>query len=95
MGRRYVEADHTLRHEIFGQQLLTHVPLAARIRQQLEAEPTGTLAERPIIALLEESLDAEAAERTLKVAVEWGRYGEIYEYDYHTGRLTLPDANGE
>jgi NitT/TauT family transport system ATP-binding protein len=95
LGRRYVEADHTLRHEIFGQQLLAHVPLAARIRQQLEAEPTGTLAERPIIALLEESLDAEAAERTLKVAVEWGRYGEIYEYDYHTGRLTLPDASSE
>jgi len=26
------------------------------------------------------------------VAVEWGRYGELYEYDYHTGRLKLPLA---
>jgi NitT/TauT family transport system ATP-binding protein len=26
----------------------------------------------------------------LEVAIEWGRYGELYEYDYHTGRLKLP-----
>ena len=27
----------------------------------------------------------------LKIAVEWGRYGEIYGYDYHTGLLSLPE----
>ena len=91
LGRRYVEADHTLRHQIFGQQLLTHVPLTARIRKLLEQEPTGTLREGPFIAALEEFLDADEAKRTLEVAVEWGRYGEIYEYDFHTGQLKLPD----
>ncbi|HEV7617379.1 MAG TPA: nitrate/sulfonate/bicarbonate ABC transporter ATP-binding protein [Burkholderiaceae bacterium] len=91
LGRRYVEADHTSRKEIFGQQLLTHVPLAARIRQQLEQEPTGTLPEEPFIELLEEFLKADEAKRVLEVAVEWGRYGEVYEYDFHTGRLKLPD----
>lgn len=92
LGRRYVEADHTLRHQIFGQQLLTHVPLAARIRKLLEQEPTRTLREEPFIAVLEEFLDADEAKRTLEVAVEWGRYGEIYEYDFHTRQLTLPDV---
>lgn len=92
LGRRYVEADHTLRHQIFGQQLLTHVPLTARIRKLLEQEPTGTLREEPFIAVLEEFLDADEAKRTLEVAVEWGRYGEIYEYDFHTGQLKLPDT---
>jgi NitT/TauT family transport system ATP-binding protein len=91
LGRRYVEADHTSRKEIFGQQLLTHVPLAARIRQQLDQEPTGTLPEEPFIELLEEFLKADEAKRMLEVAVEWGRYGEVYEYDFHTGRLKLPD----
>lgn len=33
LGLRYAEAEHTLRQEIFGQQLLTHVPLALHIRQ--------------------------------------------------------------
>jgi len=95
LGRHYVEAEHTLRHQIFGQQLLTHVPLAARIRQRLEQEPTGTLAEEPFIELLEESLEADEAKRALEVAVEWGRYGEVYEYDFHTGRLKLPDRAAE
>jgi NitT/TauT family transport system ATP-binding protein len=91
LGRRYVEAEQTLRQEIFGQQLLTHVPLAARIRQRLEAEPTGTLTEKPFIELLEEFMKTDEAKRVLEVAVEWGRYGEVYEYDFHTGRLKLPD----
>jgi NitT/TauT family transport system ATP-binding protein len=91
LGQRYAEADHTLRQEIFGQQLLTHVPLAARIRERLESEPTGSLPEEPFISLLEEALEAEEAMRTLEIAIEWGRYGEVYEYDFHTGRLKLPD----
>jgi len=95
LGRRYAEAEQPLRQEIFGQQLLTHVPLAARIRQQLEHEPSGTLSEAPFIELLEEFLEAEEAKRVLEVAVEWGRYGEVYEYDYHTGRLKLPDQEEE
>jgi NitT/TauT family transport system ATP-binding protein len=91
LGQRYAEAEQPLRHDIFGQQLLTHVPLAARIRKQLEEEPTGTLSEAPFIELLEEFLEAEEASRVMEVAVEWGRYGEVYEYDFHTGRLKLPD----
>jgi NitT/TauT family transport system ATP-binding protein len=91
LGRRYAEAEQPLRQEIFGQQLLTHVPLAARIRRDLEDEETGTLSEAPFIELLEEFLHAEEASRVLQVAVEWGRYGEVYEYDFHTGRLKLPD----
>ena len=91
LGRKYVEADNNLRHAIFGEQLMAHVPLAARIRRELEQEPTGTLPEKPFIALLEEFLDADEAKRVLEIAVEWGRYGEIYEYDFHTGQLTLPE----
>lgn len=95
LGRRYTAAEQTLRQEIFGQQLLTHVPLASHIRQQLEQEPTGTLPEKRIIDLLEEFLEEEEAKQMLEVAIEWGRYGEVYEYDFHTGRLKLPDQEDE
>jgi NitT/TauT family transport system ATP-binding protein len=91
LGRRYAEAEHTLRQTMFGQQLLEHVPLVTRIRQQLEDEPNGTLPEEPFLELLEDSMDAEEAKRMLEVAIEWGRYGEVFEYDYHTGRLNLPE----
>jgi len=91
LGKRYAEAEHVLRQAMFGQQLLEHVPLVARIRQQLEDEPNGTLPEEPFLELLEDSMDTEEAKRMLEVAIEWGRYGEVFEYDYHTGRLKLPE----
>jgi NitT/TauT family transport system ATP-binding protein len=95
LGHRYADASHTLRQEIFGQQLLTHVPLVTRIRKDLEAQPTGALAEEPFVDLLEEALEAEEAKRTLEIAIEWGRYGEVFEYDFHTGLLKLPDEEVE
>lgn len=95
LGRRYVEGAHTLRQEIFGQQLLAHVPLAAHIRHSLEQEPSGELPEEPFLNLLRESLDAAEAERVLRTAIEWGRHGEVFEYDYHTGLIHLPEGEDE
>jgi NitT/TauT family transport system ATP-binding protein len=95
LGRRYAEAEHTLRQEIFGQQLLTHVPIIAHIREKLEADQSGTLPEGPFIERLGEFLKEDEAKRVLEIAIEWGRYGEVFEYDYHTGRLKLPDQEQE
>lgn len=92
LGRRYVAVAQAQKQEIFGQQLLTHVPLAAHIRRSLEAEPSGALPEKPFLERLEEFLKEDEAERVLKVAIEWGRYGETYEYDFHTGMLNLPET---
>ena len=72
-----------------------HVPLAAHIRRKLEVEVNGSLSEQPLLELLEEFLKADEAKRVLEVAIEWGRYGEVYEYDYHTGRLKLPEEESE
>ncbi|MET3134373.1 NitT/TauT family transport system ATP-binding protein [Oxalobacteraceae bacterium GrIS 1.11] len=93
LGLRYVEAEQSERQHIFGQQLLAQVPLAARIRALLEDQANGELPEEPFLALLEEYLKADEAKRVLEIAIEWGRYGEIYEYDFHTGRLALPDQS--
>jgi NitT/TauT family transport system ATP-binding protein len=91
MGQKYYDAEKNHKQELFGQQLLTHVPLAAHIRRNLEAEVSASLPEQPLLELLQEFLKADEAKRVLEVAIEWGRYGEVYEYDYHTGRLTLPE----
>jgi NitT/TauT family transport system ATP-binding protein len=93
LGQRYAAADQQQRQELFGQQLLRHVPLAARIHAQLAQADGGSVAEEPFIELLEAMLEAEQAKRTLEIAVEWGRYGEVYEYDFHTRRLTLPERS--
>ncbi|WP_024872982.1 nitrate/sulfonate/bicarbonate ABC transporter ATP-binding protein [Tolumonas lignilytica] len=92
LGRRYIEGEQALRQEIFGRQLLMQVPLAAQIRKSLEAESGGALPEKQFLELLEEHMKPDEAERVLGVAIEWGRYGEVYEYDFHTGKLLLPSA---
>ncbi|WP_018606275.1 nitrate/sulfonate/bicarbonate ABC transporter ATP-binding protein [Uliginosibacterium gangwonense] len=93
LGQHYVDGNNALRHELFGQQLLTHVPLAAHIRHSLEQEESGELPEEAFLKLLRESMNTEEAERVLNVAIEWGRYGEAFEYNYHTGTIHLPDGS--
>jgi len=92
LGERYVAADHSQRQALFGQQLVARVPLAAHIRHSLLQEPSGELPEEPFLHLLRESLDAQEAERVLRVAIEWGRHGEAYDYNYNTGLIQRGDA---
>ncbi|MGY0196851.1 ABC transporter ATP-binding protein [Leptothrix sp. BB-4] len=92
LGRRYVEAEHAERQNLFGRQLLAQVPLAAHIHHSLHQEPGRELPEGPFLHLLRDSLDAEEAERVLRVAIEWGRHGTAYDYDYRTGRIQLPEG---
>jgi NitT/TauT family transport system ATP-binding protein len=95
LGARYVQGTHALRQELFGQQLLAHVPLAAHIRHSLEQEDSGELPEEPFLRLLNESLDATEAERVLRTAIEWGRHGEVFEYNYTTGLIHLPEGEAD
>jgi NitT/TauT family transport system ATP-binding protein len=90
LGRHYAGAGQARRQEIFGRQVLANVPLAARIRGALAESETGAVSEAPFIELLEEGMKENRARRTLGIAVEWGRYGELYEYDFHVRRLNLP-----
>ena len=93
LGKHYAAADHTLRQQLFGQQVLAHVPLAAHIRHTLEQETGDSVSEQPLLELLEKFLKADEAKRVLEIAVEWGRYGEVFEYDYRTGRMSLPEVD--
>ncbi len=95
LGHTYVEGGHDFRRQVFGLQLMEHVPLAAFIRHSLEQEADGELKEEPFLKLLSESMEAQEAERVLRVAIEWARYGEVFEYDYHTGLIHLPESEDD
>jgi NitT/TauT family transport system ATP-binding protein len=92
-GRRYIDGDNAMRQQIFGEQLLANVPLAAHIRHSLEQEPDRTLPERPFLRLLQQHLEEGEAERVLRTVIEWGRHGEVFEYDYHAGNIHLPESD--
>jgi len=90
LGRAYYEAEAGDRKVLIGRQLLLHVALAAHIRRELEAADDGEIGEEQVLRELEAFLKPEEAERLLTVAIAWGRYGEIYTYQYNSGMLTLP-----
>jgi len=91
LGRNYAHADQLERKAMFRQQLLEHVPLVAYIRHSLDQDPSGDLHERMFLKLLSFSLNEADAESALRVAVEWGRYGDLFEYQYNTGVIHLPE----
>ena len=90
LGEQYVQAGNPARQAIFGKQLLEHVPLIAYIRQGLERDPSGELHEDMFIRLLRFTLSEADALSALRVAIEWGRYGDLFEYDFNTGILNMP-----
>ena len=93
LGKQYVSAEYDERQQMFAKQLLKRVPLAAHIQHSLLQDPSGEIKEEHFLALLRESLNQEEAERVLKVAIEWGRHGEVYRYNYHTGMIQLPQTD--
>ncbi|MGZ3157467.1 MAG: ABC transporter ATP-binding protein [Burkholderiaceae bacterium] len=90
LGEQYVKATNAERQMMFGKQLLEHVPLIAYIRHGLEQDRSGDLPEDLFLKLLRFTLTEEEAERVLRVAIEWGRYGDLFEYNFNTGVIHLP-----
>lgn len=72
-----------------GRQLLAQGALPQYIYGMLRACAGGILPEEQVLSHLMESHDPETARRIMRTAVEWGRYGELYEFDFHTRRLRL------
>lgn len=90
LGQRYVEASHNERKQLFGAQILDKVPLINYMRHGLDQDPSGDLHEELFLRLLRFTLNEDEAERVLSTAIEWGRYGDIIEYDLNTGVIRLP-----
>jgi len=95
LGHRYAHAPQGKRQELFGKLLMSRVPLATQVRRRLEQEPSGSVSDRPFLDMLEVYMKSDEAKRVLDVAIEWGRYGELYEFDFHTGMFALPESGDE
>ena len=92
LGRSYYETEPPERKVVFGKQLLSHVALATHIRRELEASVDGEVGEESILREMEAFLKPDEAQRVLTIAIDWGRYGEIYGYSFNSGVFTLPDV---
>jgi NitT/TauT family transport system ATP-binding protein len=88
-GRNFANANIQERKRLFADQLEKRVPLAKHIRNTLDSRPNHRESEEYFLRELEEHFTETEAERVLTVMIDWGRYAEIFAYDYDSGILSL------
>ena len=59
------------------------------IYQALTTTTDGNLGENFFLDLLRRGFSEDEAREQLRIAVDWGRYGELFDFDANTGQLTL------
>ena len=94
-GRAYVDSNTARRKEIFAEHLLHHISLATHIRRVLDERRDHRAPENRFLQELEDYLTDDEAERVLDLVINWGRFAEVFEYDYNSGVLSLPEEDAE
>jgi len=92
-GRQLAGADLLEQKKIFAAHLMQYVPLAGHIRQVLDACSDHKEHENFFLDELADHLTKQASEEVLKVVIDWGRYAEIFAYDYNAGVLSLENPS--
>ena len=91
-GRGFVEADTDARKAIFGAALRANVPLVAQIRRVLDERPAHRAAAVRFRDELEDFMSPDYADDTLRAAISWGRYAELYSYDEEADQFFLDEG---
>ena len=92
-GKIFAEADILERKKLFAKQLLTNVPLARHIRQSIDQRGGHRISKEQFLEELENHLSEKEALRVLRIAIDWGRYAEIFAYDDNSGILSLENPD--
>ena len=91
-GRRFVAADIDTRKQLFAAALLAYVPLLKTIRQVLDERWNHRASAVRFRDELEDHMSPEYAEDTLRSAIAWGRYAELFSYDEEAEQFSLEDV---
>ncbi|HQT60893.1 MULTISPECIES: AAA-associated domain-containing protein [unclassified Acidiphilium] len=94
-GRNFVHADTEERKQIFAAAALANVKLVAAIRQVIDERWNHRASAVRFRDELEDHMSPERAEETLRTAISWGRYAEIYSYDEEAQQFSLEDIEEE
>ncbi len=92
-GQTFSKAVILDRKHLFARSLLSRVPLAALIRRTLDDRNGHPVSEERFLSKLEDYLSAEEAERVLRTVIDWGRYAEVFAYDFNTRMLSLENPD--
>ncbi|MEY9871499.1 NitT/TauT family transport system ATP-binding protein [Streptacidiphilus sp. MAP12-33] len=88
-GREFSAADILTSKQLFAHHAAAHAPLIRAIVQTLATTPNHTVREALFLDLLRRGFSAEQARNQLETAIDWGRYGELFDYDHDDAEFTL------
>ena len=88
-GREITAADILTSKQLFARHAATSAPLVRAILQTLATTGSHTVPEDLFLDLLRRGYSAEAARDQLETAIDWGRYGELFDYDRDDAEFTL------
>ncbi|HSZ30988.1 MAG TPA: nitrate/sulfonate/bicarbonate ABC transporter ATP-binding protein [Pseudonocardiaceae bacterium] len=88
-GKTFVEADILTSKKLFATAAAARAPLVRAIVRALETTKDGTLSGRFFLDLLRSGFSQDEAQAQLDTAIDWGRYGELFEYRADDGELVL------
>ncbi|MFC7755693.1 AAA-associated domain-containing protein [Tsukamurella soli] len=91
-GIRFVSASITEAKEVFAQQARERAPLVRTILKALQTSNDGSLRLGFFLDLLRRGFALEDAERQMRIAIDWGRYAELYDYDSDDDKVRLDPA---
>jgi len=88
LGEAFAEASIQARKEIFASRL-RRLPFFRWMLRMIAAADNQSLRWEVLLTALEPEFPPEVAERQLDIALEWGRYAELFAYDDAEGRFFL------
>jgi NitT/TauT family transport system ATP-binding protein len=90
IGRDFATTTILRSKDLFRQQAMAHIPVLNSIVHTLREKANGAMRSDFFMGIWDDYFPLDEAERQLATAVDWGRYGELFEYDASEGRLYLP-----
>ncbi|MEF3276039.1 MAG: AAA-associated domain-containing protein [Chloroflexus sp.] len=88
LGEAFAEASIQTRKEIFASRL-RRLPFFRWMLRMIAAADNQSLRWEVLLTALEPEFPSDVAERQLDIALEWGRYAELFAYDDAEGRFFL------
>ena len=87
-GAQVATADEPQRKVLMGPRL-AGLPLVADILQALGARADGRVGKKAFRELLEQRYSPQEAEKQITTALDWARYGELFDFDGDADEFVL------
>lgn len=94
LGQAFAEASILTRKELFAQRA-RRLPMIQWMMQMLNAAPNRELPWKVFYTALLPEFPDEMSERQLDIAIDWGRYAELIDYDDRDEMVSLDVSDGK